>query len=61
LVVFAALQPGTVRSGLSAKFVAAEDAMTPEDSVAQMMRSLENLKPTGRAQFVDYAGHAIPW
>ena len=61
LAVFAALQPGTVQSGLSAKFVAAEDAMTPEDSVSQMMRALQSLQPTGRAQFVDYAGQAIPW
>jgi hypothetical protein len=35
--------------------------MHPEVSVAQMMRVLQNLKPTGRAQFVDYAGHEIPW
>jgi NAD(P)-dependent dehydrogenase (short-subunit alcohol dehydrogenase family) len=61
LAVFAALQPGTVQSNLSAKFVAASDAMLPEVSVAQMMHVLENLKPTGRAQFVDYAGHVIPW
>jgi hypothetical protein len=61
LTVFAALQPGTVQSSLSAKFVAAEDAMTPEDSVSQMMHALQSLKPTGRAQFVDYAGCTIPW
>ena len=61
LAVFAALQPGTVQSSLSAQFVAAPDAMQPEVSVAQMMRVLQNLKPTGRAQFVDYAGHEIPW
>lgn len=61
LAVFAALQPGTVQSNLSAKFVAASDAMLPEVSVAQMMHVLENLTPTGRAQFVDYAGHVIPW
>jgi NAD(P)-dependent dehydrogenase (short-subunit alcohol dehydrogenase family) len=61
MAVFAALQPGTVQSNLSAQFVAAEDAMTPEDSVAKLMQTLVALKPTGRAQFVDYAGTEIPW
>lgn len=61
LAVFAALQPGTVQSNLSAQFVAAQDALTPQDSVAQLMRVLGDLKPTGRAQFVDYAGRQIPW
>lgn len=61
LSVFAALQPGTVQSNLSAQFVAAQDAFTPENSVANMMNVLSHLKPTGRAQFVDYAGHEIPW
>jgi len=61
MAVFAALQPGTVQSKLSAQFVAAEDAMTPEDSVAKLMQTLAALKPTGRAQFVDHAGTEIPW
>ena len=61
LSVFAALQPGTVQSNLSAKFVASQDALRPEDSVSQMMNALTHLKPTGRAQFVDYAGCEIPW
>jgi NAD(P)-dependent dehydrogenase (short-subunit alcohol dehydrogenase family) len=61
LGVFAALQPGTVQSNLSSRFVSAQDAMTPEDSVSHMMMALSNLKPTGRAQFVDYAGREIPW
>ena len=61
LAVFAALQPGTVQSNLSAQFVAAQDALMPQDSVAQLMRVLGDLKPTGRAQFVDYAGRQIPW
>ncbi len=61
MAVFAALQPGTVQSNLSAQFVAAQDAITPQASVAQLMHVLAQLRPTGRAQFVDYAGHAIPW
>ena len=61
LAVFAALQPGTVQSSLSAQFVASQDAITPQDSVSQLMQVLGKLRPTGRAQFVDYAGHEIPW
>jgi NAD(P)-dependent dehydrogenase (short-subunit alcohol dehydrogenase family) len=61
MAVFAALQPGTVQSNVSAQFVAAQDAITPQASVAQLMHVLAQLRPTGRAQFVDYAGHAIPW
>ena len=59
--VFAALQPGTVRSSLSRAFVAPDDALAPEDSVAQLYAVLKALRPTGRAQFVDYRGAVIPW
>jgi NAD(P)-dependent dehydrogenase (short-subunit alcohol dehydrogenase family) len=59
--VFAALQPGTVRSRLSQPFVAPEGALSPEVAAAQMLRVLDQLRPTGRAQFVDYRGAAIAW
>ena len=59
--VFAALQPGTVRSRLSQPFVAPEDALAPEQAAAQMLQVLDQLCPTGRAQFVDYSGAAIAW
>jgi len=61
LAVFAALQPGTVRSKLSVPFVAPSDAMAPEASAAQLLQVLQSLKPTGRAQFVDFKGASIPW
>ena len=61
LCVFAALQPGTVQSKLSSSFVAAESAMLPEESVSKMMAVMSELKPNGRAQFVDHAGQVIPW
>ena len=61
LAVFAALQPGTVRSQLSRPFVAPSDAMAPKVSAAQLLRVLQSLRPTGRAQFVDYRGAPIPW
>lgn len=61
LCVFAALQPGTVQSKLSSTFVAAPDAMAPEESVSKLMAVLSGLNPNGRAQFVDHAGQVIPW
>jgi NAD(P)-dependent dehydrogenase (short-subunit alcohol dehydrogenase family) len=61
LAVFAALQPGTVASKLSGPFVAAADALTPSASAAGMLAALDALRPTGRAQFVDYRGGMIPW
>ena len=61
LAVFAALQPGTVRSRLSQRFVAPDEALAPEAAAAQMLQVLDQLRPTGRAQFVDYRGEAIAW
>ena len=61
LCVFAALQPGTVQSKLSSSFVAAENAILPEESVTKMMAVMSELKPNGRAQFVDHDGLVIPW
>ena len=60
LAVVAALQPGTVRSGLSRPFVG-EQAMDPLESAARLLRVLDALEANGRAQFVDHAGQAIPW
>lgn len=60
LAVVAALQPGTVRSGLSQPFVG-EQAQDPLESAARLLRVLDALEPTGRAQFVDHAGQHIPW
>jgi len=61
LAVFAALQPGTVASPLSGPFVPAADALSPDASAAGLLAALDGLQPTGRAEFVDYRGGAIPW
>lgn len=60
LAVVAALQPGTVRSALSRPFVG-DDALDPMASARGMLRAIDALEPTGRAQFVDHRGDAIPW
>lgn len=58
--VIAALQPGTVRSPLSAPFVG-DQASLPHDAVRGLLLALDALEPTGRAHFVDHAGQPIPW
>ena len=59
-LVVAALQPGTVQSALSRPFVG--DAATPPlQAATALLRTLDGLQATGRAQFVDHAGHHIPW
>lgn len=60
MAVVAALQPGTVRSALSRPFVG-EDAMDPATSAHGMLRVIDALGATGRAQFIDYRGEGIPW
>lgn len=57
-----ALQPGTVRSELSAPFQSAvRELLEPADSVAGMMKAMMSLEPTSGAHFVDYSGRDIPW
>lgn len=57
-----ALQPGTVRSGLSAPFT--RDTMhilEPDVSVAGLVRVLKTLPAAAGAQFLDYRGQTIAW
>lgn len=60
LAVVAALQPGTVRSALSAPFVG-DAALAPDESAAGLLATLDGLEANGRAHFVDYRGGVIPW
>ena len=61
LAVFAALQPGTVVSALSAPFQAGHQTVTAEESVAGMLAALDGLEARPQAWFVDYRGESIPW
>ncbi len=57
-----ALQPGTVRSDLSAPFQAGvPELLEPAESVAGMMRAMMALMPKTGAYFMDYQGEEIPW
>lgn len=59
--VFAALQPGTVRSRLSAPFVAGEDALAPEASAAMLLAVLDAAPARQEAVFLDHWGLPIAW
>ena len=59
--VFAALQPGTVRSRLSAPFLAGAEAMDPDVSAALLLDALDATPASGEAVFIDYRGRAIDW
>lgn len=61
LAVFAALQPGTVVSALSAAFQAGHQTVSAEASAAGMLVALDGLEARPQAWFVDYQGGLIPW
>jgi NAD(P)-dependent dehydrogenase (short-subunit alcohol dehydrogenase family) len=61
LSVVGLLQPGTVRSALSAPFVAAENATPAEEASAALLRVLDQLPASGNAHFVDATGTPVPW
>jgi NAD(P)-dependent dehydrogenase (short-subunit alcohol dehydrogenase family) len=59
---FVALQPGTVRSALSAPFTAGyPDLLEPDAAVAGMMAALHAAPAVAGAQFLDHRGASIPW
>ncbi len=59
---FVALQPGTVRSRLSAPFASGVAALLdPAESVAGMMKALRSLAPQAGASFIDHRGEPIDW
>jgi NAD(P)-dependent dehydrogenase (short-subunit alcohol dehydrogenase family) len=59
--VFAALQPGTVRSPLSAPFLAGAEAMDPDVSATLLLVALDATPASGEAVFIDYRGRSIEW
>ncbi len=60
-LVMVAMQPGTVASPLSAPFVAPQDSLTPAQSVAGLLQTLDGLPAQAAAHFVDYQGEPIAW
>ncbi len=60
-LVFAALQPGTVASKLSAKFVSPEHCLPAVEAVQGLMSALDGLVAKSGAYFIDHQGQAIDW
>ena len=60
-LVFAALQPGTVASKLSAKFVSAEHCLPAAEAVEGLINAMDGLVAKSGAYFIDYQGQAIDW
>ena len=57
-----ALQPGTVRSGLSQAFAnSVPHLLEPAESVAGMLAALSSLSPKTGAHYIDYQGKSIDW
>jgi len=61
--VLVALQPGTVRSALTAPVIGAEapDAFSPEQSAARLLAVLDVLTPADSGGFFAHDGASIPW
>ncbi len=60
-LVFAALQPGTVASKLSANFVSADQCLPATVAVQGLMTALDSLTTKKGAYFIDYQGQEIVW
>lgn len=60
-LVFAALQPGTVASKLSANFVSPAHCLPAAEAVQGLMTALDGLEAKSGAYFIDYQGQSIDW
>jgi len=61
-LVIAAMQPGTVRSPLSQRFVsAATDTVSPDEAARGLLAALDATEAGPGARFIDYKGLSIPW
>ena len=59
--VFAALQPGTVPSKLSAPFQSCHATVAADDSVAGLLKAIDKLEARAQAWFIDHQGNTIDW
>lgn len=61
-LVIAAMQPGTVVSPLSRRFVsAATPTVSSQESAAGLLHTLDALQAKPGAHFIDYRGQSIAW
>lgn len=61
-LVMAAMQPGTVVSHLSERFVSSSTPTVPAiEAATGLLAALDDLPAGGRAHFIDYRGQSIAW
>lgn len=61
-LVMAAMQPGTVVSSLSRRFVSsATSTVSPEVAAGGLLQALDGLQAQSGAYFIDYRGQSIAW
>jgi NAD(P)-dependent dehydrogenase (short-subunit alcohol dehydrogenase family) len=59
--VVVALHPGTVRTGLTEKYVGRHPAVAPEAAAANLLRVIDGLRPDDSGGFFAWDGTPIPW
>lgn len=59
--VLLALHPGTVETRLSEPFRGSRNLFTPEESATQMLRVIDQARPSHTGSFLAYDGKTIPW
>lgn len=59
--ILAALHPGTVATGLSARHLGTHPAVAPAEAAANLLRVIEGLSPADTGGFFDWAGQRVPW
>jgi NAD(P)-dependent dehydrogenase (short-subunit alcohol dehydrogenase family) len=59
--VVVALHPGTVRTGLTARYAGRHPTVTPEEAAGNLIAVLDGLTPGHSGGFFAWDGKAIPW
>lgn len=59
--VVVCLHPGTVETGLTARYRGNHPAVTPDLAAARLWGVVEALGPADSGGFYDWAGQAVPW
>ncbi len=57
--ILMALQPGTVRTGLSAPFTKGDQGFTPDEAAEKLLAVMDSATASG--VFLDYAGRTVAW
>lgn len=60
-LILTALQPGTVRTSLSAPYVCNHQQFTPEESASHLLRVMDGLTPLDHGGFRAWDGQKIEW